>query len=88
LPKVKVGCHKANGQKRIEMIHWTQLCSPATVAGVPGTWGDAVLKKTPIRMYAAIKRPLTLKRVFKKSTQLILPVVLVIPVSGRRQVGD
>jgi len=40
------------------------------VAGVPGTWGDAVLKKTPIRMYMAIKRPLVLKRVFKKSTQL------------------
>jgi len=29
-----------------------------------------VLKKTPIRMYMAIKRPLVLKRVFKKSTQL------------------
>jgi hypothetical protein len=44
------------------------------VAGVPGTWGDAVLKKTPIRIYMAIKRPLVLKRVLKKSTQLILPV--------------
>jgi len=29
-----------------------------------------VLKKTPIRMYTAIKRPLVLKRVFRKSTQL------------------
>jgi hypothetical protein len=63
---VKVGCQRAKGQKATEMMYWTQLWSPATVPGVPGIWGGAVLKKTPIRM----KIPVQLKRVFKKSTQL------------------
>ena len=43
LPTEKVGCHRANGQVRTEMRYWTQLWIPATVPGVPGRWGDAVL---------------------------------------------
>lgn len=50
MPKVKVGCQRLKGQKRIEMIHWTQLCSDDTLLGVAGRWGDAVFTKTPIRM--------------------------------------
>jgi len=47
---MKVGCHRAKGQNRIEIMYWTQLCTDAKLPAVVGKWGGAVLKKTPIRM--------------------------------------
>ena len=33
---------KAQGQKRIAVIHWTRLCSDDILLGVVGRWGDPV----------------------------------------------
>jgi hypothetical protein len=65
---VKVGFQRLKGQKRIEIAHCTQLWIDDTLFGVVGIWGDAVLTKTPIRIYTAMSRPFTLKSVFRKST--------------------
>jgi hypothetical protein len=47
---MKVGCQRLSGQNRTEMMYCPQLCSDDTLFGVVGTWGAAVLRKTPIRM--------------------------------------
>jgi len=49
-PTENVGCQKLSGQKKMEVKYWTQLCNAAIVNAVFGKCGDAVLKKTPIRM--------------------------------------
>ena len=67
MPSVKVGVQRLKGQKRIEIAHCTQLWIDDTLFGVVGKWGDAVLRKTPIRIYSPMSRPFTLKSVFRKS---------------------
>ena len=75
MPSVKVGFHMLNGQKRTEMAHCTQLWSDPKLLGVVGKCGDAVLRNTPIRIYAAMSRPFVLKSVFRKSTSAHIPSV-------------
>jgi hypothetical protein len=74
---VKVGVQKLKGQKKTEMKYCSQLWSVFEPS--LGIWGVAVLTRTPIRRYIAMRRPVQLKRVLKKFTPThILPVELVI----------
>ena len=50
VPTENVGCQKLSGQKKIEVKYWTQLWTAAKLNAAFGKCGDAVLKKTPIRM--------------------------------------
>jgi hypothetical protein len=49
-PTEKVGCQTLKGQKKIEVKYWTQLWNATRLNAAFGKCGDAVLKKTPIRM--------------------------------------
>ena len=75
LPNVKRGCQKLKGQKRTEMKYCIQLWSEAKLAVVDGIWGGAVLWKTPIKMYIAIKSPGPLKRsiIYAATPRYVVP---------------
>jgi hypothetical protein len=47
---VNEGVQKLRGQKRIEIMYWTQLCSDVRFALNDGKWGGAVFTKRPITM--------------------------------------